>query len=138
MRPALCGALAVVIGACAASRGGVVHGAWGNAVSTRASLDAHARGGVLRLGCHTIVLDAPLAADARGEFRVRGTGRRPTGPMSRVPGDSVYSVDVRGRRLPDERLQLVIARPGASASDTLVLEPGIVPAMPRCESLGRR
>ncbi len=115
-------ALVVAAGtACAASRAGVVRGAWG---APGVVLDARELDGYLSYGCRLVEIHAPLVADANGDIRVRGTAQATHPAASGRPASPPVAVEVRGRRLPDERLQLVVAAVGATSGDTLVLSPG--------------
>jgi hypothetical protein len=123
-------ALAVLaLGACATSRAGTVHGEWG---APGARLEARESGGILAYGCRIVELEAPLVADARGDVRVRGTARASGGAPPPPGGPPTWPVEIRGRRLRDERLRLVVATPGTTSGDTLVLRPGVMGTVVPC------
>ena len=119
----------LAIAACATSRAGAVRGEWG---APGARLDARESGGFLSYACRVVELQAPLVADAKGEIRVRGTAQASGGAAPPPGGLPTYPVEIRGRRLRDERLQLVVVPVGATAGDTLVLRPGVAGTVTPC------
>lgn len=119
----------LALGACATSRAGTVHGEWG---APGARFEARESGGVLAYGCRVVELESPLVADANGEVRVRGLARASGGAPPPPGGLPTWPVEVRGQRLRDERLRLVVATPGATSGDTLVLRPGVAGTVVPC------